>query len=79
MSFPAAFALIVAGLIVSARTRLNAVIFGQPVSIPWIGLIFAALILALVVLALCVARSILRDRPVPQYRSEPVHVITSLR
>ena len=71
MSFPSAFLLMVAGLIVSARTRLNAVIFGQPVSIPWIGLIFAALVLALVVMILCLIRALLREgrsSPYPRTR-----------
>ena len=71
MSFPAAFLLMLAGLIVSARTRLNAVIFGQPVSIPWLGVLFAVLILALVAVIACVVRSILREgrsSPYPRTR-----------
>ena len=74
MSFPVTFVLAVIGLIVSAKTRLNAVIFGQPVSIPWIGLIFALLILALVVLALCVIRAL-----VIEFRKEPEPIIRTVR
>lgn len=61
MSFPTAFLLVLAGLIVSAHARLNAILFGQPVSIPWLGLIFAVLILALIALTLHLIRSIARD------------------
>lgn len=78
MSAPVSFVLAVIGLIVSAKTRLNAVIFGQPVSIPWLGVLFAVLILALAVVVLCLIRAlVLEFRKEPEPR--PVHVITTLR
>jgi uncharacterized Tic20 family protein len=67
MSFPLAFLLMLAGLIVSARTRMHAVLFGQPVSIPWLGLIFAVLILTLIVVALYLVK-VLRE----EFRRQPV-------
>lgn len=81
MSFPVTFALIVAGLVVSARVRLEAVLFGLRVDIPWLAVLFAVLILALVALILGLIRAILADRPVRESRPEsrPVYVITSAR
>jgi len=58
---PVPAALIVLGLIVSAKTRLNAVILGQPVSIPALWLLAAALVLALLALVLWLIRSTIRD------------------
>ena len=49
------------GLIISAHERLTAVILGQPVSIPWIGIIAALVALVLAVLVLLLLRSLLRD------------------
>lgn len=53
--------LIVASVIASACTKLNAVILGRPVSVSPLLLIAALLMLTLVVAALWLARSILRD------------------
>jgi hypothetical protein len=80
MSFPVTFALIIAGLIVSAHARLNAVLFGAPVSIPWLGVAAVVLILGLVALTLHVIRLIVQDLPPRESRPvRPVHVITTLR
>jgi ABC-type Mn2+/Zn2+ transport system permease subunit len=70
------FGLILAGLIVAARTRLNAVLFGQPVSIPWLGIAAALMILTLAAVVLYLAWLIARERPRPAYR--PVYVVTDL-
>ena len=53
--------LIVLGLIISAHARLNAAILGQSVSVPYLGLIALALILALVIGLLWVMRTLVRD------------------
>jgi len=53
-------ALIVA-LVVSARTRLDAVILGRPVSVPWLGIVALVLVLALAALVLHLARLLARD------------------
>ena len=53
--------LIVASVIASACTKLNAVIFGKPVQVSPLLLVAAVVILALVVAALWILRSILRD------------------
>lgn len=61
----AALALALLGLIVSARTRLSAVVLGQPVSMPVLWLIAAIMVLALFVAVLVLVRLIIRDlRPV---------------
>ena len=49
------------GLIVSARARLNAVILGQPVSVPMLWLVAAAIVLVLAALVLWILRGIIRD------------------
>jgi hypothetical protein len=74
MSFPLAFVLMLAGLIVSARVRLSAVLFGQPVSIPYLGIIFAVLMLALVVFALYLIRVLAQE-----FRKEPEPIIKTVR
>ena len=61
MSAPAWLALIVGALVTSARIRLGAVVFGQPVSVPLLGLIAVVMVLALAVMVLVLARLILRD------------------
>jgi ABC-type Mn2+/Zn2+ transport system permease subunit len=70
MSFPVAFLLVFLGLVVSARARLNAVLFGQPVSIPWIGVIAVVVALVLAVAVLVLARNLMQDglglRPRPR-------------
>ena len=76
MSVIARPALVIIGLIISAHARLNAVIFGQPVSVPAIWLIAAAFLLALAALVLYLVRQIQQDRPQPA--PQPVYVVTTL-
>lgn len=80
MSAPVSIVLAVIGLIVSANTKLHAVIAGQPVTIPVLWLIFATAVLALLALILHLIR-VLREefRPQPAPAPAPVHVITTLR
>ena len=58
------------GLVISAHARLNAIVLGQPVSIPWIAIIAAFVALVLAVLVLVLLRSLVRDglrlRPHPR-------------
>jgi hypothetical protein len=54
-------ALVLLGLVVSARTRLNAVVLGQPVSVPVLWLVAAAVVLALAAVVLVLLRML---RPV---------------
>ena len=61
MIAPLPFVLILLGLVVSARTRLNAVVLGQPVSVPVLWLVFAAAVLGLAALVLVLARQLLHD------------------
>jgi hypothetical protein len=61
VSAPVQLALALLGLIVSARIRLSAVVLGQPVSVPLLGLVAAILVLALAATVLWLLRSILRD------------------
>jgi hypothetical protein len=70
------FGLILVGLIIAARTRLNAILFGQPVSIPWLGIAAAVILLILAASLLYLVHLIVQDRPRPAYK--PVYVITSL-
>ena len=58
MSIPV---LVVAGVIASAFTRLNAVILGRPVTVPLLLLVFAVVLLALAVVLAAIVRVILRD------------------
>ena len=58
---PWTIALAFAGLIVSAQTKLHAVLLGQPVSVPVLWLVAAAMVLGLAALVLYLIRSILRD------------------
>lgn len=71
MTAPAWVVLVVLGLVVSANTKLHAVIAGQPVAIPALWLAFAILVLLLAVLVLVLLRLLLRDglrlRPVKVY------------
>ena len=50
-----------AGLLVSAQARLNAVILGQPVSVPVLGIVALAVVLALAAAMLWLLRSVVRD------------------
>ena len=61
MTVPVSILLAFAGLFVSARVRLAAVIFGQPVSVPLLGLVAVVLVLVLAVLVLWLLRLLLRD------------------
>ena len=56
-----ALAALLVTLGVAAHTRLNAVVLGQPVSVPVLWLIAAAVVLLLTLAALLVFRKILRD------------------
>ena len=58
---PAALVLALLGLAVSARTRLTGTVLGQPLSIPVLWLVAAAMVLALGVAVLCVLRAVARD------------------
>jgi hypothetical protein len=58
---PVPAVLIMLGLIVSARIRLNAVILGQAVSVPVLGLIAAAVVLLLAAIVLYLFRTAVRD------------------
>jgi len=71
MSIPV---LVVIGVIASAFTKLNGVIFGRPVSVPLLMLVAAVVVLTLAVVLAAIIRVILRDRPRPR----PVYVITAL-
>ena len=57
----AALALAMLGLIVSAKVRLNAVVLGQPVSVPALWLVFAAVVLLLAAAVLVLLRLLIRD------------------
>jgi hypothetical protein len=61
MSFPVAFLLAFLGLVISVHERLNAVVLGRPVSIPWLDLIAAAVVLALAAVVLVLLRLLIRD------------------
>ena len=70
-----ALAILIA-LIVSAVTKMHAVIFGQPVTISALWLAGAVIVLILAALVLFLVYLILRERPRPAYR--PVYVVTTL-
>ena len=52
---------ILVGLIISAFTKLNAVILGQPVSVSALDLIALAVVLTLIAAILWLVRAIIRD------------------
>jgi uncharacterized membrane protein (DUF106 family) len=62
VSAPVAALLVLLGLIVSAQARLNAVLLGQHVSVPVLGLVAVAVVLALAAVVLALVRTIVRDR-----------------
>lgn len=68
MIAPAWLLIFLASLITSARIRLSAVIFGQPVSVSLLDVIAALLGLALLALVLLLARTVIAERgfPVPR-------------
>jgi len=53
--------LAVLGLVVSARTRFDAVVLGRPVSVPVLGVVALVVVLALAAAVLWLVRSIARD------------------
>ncbi len=58
---PLLLVLAFAGLLASAQARLNAVILGQPVSVPVLGIIALAVVLLLAAAVLWLLRSAFRD------------------
>jgi ABC-type Mn2+/Zn2+ transport system permease subunit len=61
MTAPLSLGLVLIGLVASARIRLSGVIFGQPVSVPLLGIVVAILVLLLTALVLILLRLLLRD------------------
>ena len=54
------------GLVVSANTKLHAMLAGQPVTIPVLWLVFATVVLLAGIVFLVVLRLLIREfRPVP--------------
>ena len=72
MSVPALL-LVFFGLAASAHARLNAVILGQPISVPWLGVVLGVLLLALAAGVLWLIRSLLQEglRLRPHLRTVP--------
>jgi len=58
---PLLLVLAFAGLLASAQARLNAVILGQPVSVPVLGIVALAVVLLLAAAVLWLLRSAIRD------------------
>ena len=58
---PLLLVLAFAGLLASAQARVNAVVLGQPVSVPVLGIVALAVVLALAVAVLWLLRSAIRD------------------
>lgn len=63
MTAPLAILFVFVGLVVSAKARLNAVALGQPVSMPWLGLIAAVVVLLLAAVVLVLVYLLVRDGP----------------
>jgi hypothetical protein len=61
MTAPLSLVLVLLGLVASARIRLSGVILGQPVSVPLLGIVAAAVVLILAALVLILLRLLLRD------------------
>jgi hypothetical protein len=61
MTAPVSLVLVLLGLVASARIRLNAVIFGLPVSVTLLGIVIVVLVLLLTALVLILLRLLLRD------------------
>jgi phosphate/sulfate permease len=61
VSAPLSLVLAFLGLVVAAKTRLNAVVMGQPVSVPVLWLIAAIVVLLLAALVLVLLRLLLAD------------------
>ena len=62
MSAPVQLAALLLVLLVSASAHVTAVVLGQPVTVPALWLIAAAVLLALAAVVLLLIRSIVRDR-----------------
>lgn len=61
MTAPLPLALALVGLIISAQTKLHAVVLGQPVTVSLLWLIAAAIVLLLAAAVLFLLRSVLRE------------------
>lgn len=61
MTAPLSLLLAFLGLLVSAHARVNAVVAGQPVSVPVLGIIALAAVLLLLVMVLFLARLLVQD------------------
>jgi hypothetical protein len=61
VSAPVQLALVLLGLIVSARTRLTMTVHGTAVSVPVLWLVAAAIVLVLAAAVLYLARAAIRD------------------
>ncbi len=61
MTTPLSLLFALLALVVSARIRLSGVIFGQPVSVPLLGLVAVVVVLALMVIVLFLVRCLIRD------------------
>ena len=66
MTVPVQILLLIVGVAVSAKARLNATVLGLHFSVPVLGLIFTVLILVLAVAAMLLARSLVREFRRPQ-------------
>ncbi len=58
---PLLLVLAFAGLLASAQARLNAVVLGQPVSVPVLGIVALAVVLLLAAAVLYLLQSAFRD------------------
>jgi hypothetical protein len=61
MTLPVSLVFALIGLVMSARFRLNAVVLGQPVSVPWLAVAAVVIVLLLVAAVLILVRLLLRD------------------
>jgi hypothetical protein len=61
MTAPISLLVAFVGLFVSARIQIRGVLFGQPVSVPLLGLVGAVLVLAIIAVILWLLRSIVRE------------------
>jgi hypothetical protein len=61
MTAPVSLVLVLLGLVASARIRLSGVIFGQPVSVPLLWLVFATVVLLLLAVVLVLLRLLIRE------------------
>jgi hypothetical protein len=61
VSAPVQIVIVILALIAAARTRLDATMYGAPVSIPVLWLVALAVVLVLAAVVLAIVRSALRD------------------